>query len=241
MSSPLAYCLQKEVWQARAATENTAFIKCFLKGVVTQESFRQLIANLYGVYCVLEAALQRHRQHPIVGQMYFPELYRTQNLEEDLAFYYGEQWQDQIFLSSGGQAYIDRIRGVEVTQPALLVAHAYARYMEDLSIGQSVKEIARSAMALPSTQGTRLYEFDLIPTPEAKQIFKSRYCKALNALAIDEDLSQALVFETNYAFSLQQLIFRELESDLLEALSDHLVDLLGLTPYSINPEPSYAT
>ena len=46
--------------------------------------------------------------------------------------------------------------------------------MGDLSGGQALKNIARSAMDLPSDRGTAMHEFEQIPTPEARREFKEQ-------------------------------------------------------------------
>ncbi len=62
------------------------------------------------------------------------------------------------------------------------MAIAYGRYMGDLSGGQSLQNIAQSAMNLPPDQGTKLHEFDAAPTVEARRAFKIRYRDAPNSL-----------------------------------------------------------
>ena len=90
MSSNLASQLREGTKHSHTMAENTAYMKCFLKGIVEKEPFRKLLANLYFVYSTLEAEILRHRNHPVVGLIYFPELNRQASLEKDLAFYYGE-------------------------------------------------------------------------------------------------------------------------------------------------------
>lgn len=226
MSQDLAQRLREGTKHSHTAAENTAYMKCFLKGIVEREPFRKLLANLYLVYSTLESELQRHQNHPIVGAMYFPELNRTANLERDLAFYYGDNWQDQIAPLPAGQIYVDRLREISKADPVLLIAHAYTRYMGDLSGGQSLKNIIRSALKLPSDQGTGLHDFEQLPTMEAKRAFKEKYRQALNALPIDEDTIQRIVAEANYAFELNRDVVHELEDDVKAAIGDHVFDLL---------------
>ncbi|WP_390842913.1 MULTISPECIES: heme oxygenase (biliverdin-producing) [Nostoc] len=105
MSSHLDIRLREGTKHSHTMAENTAFMKCFLKGVVEKSFFRKLLADLYFVYSVLEEELQRYQHHPIVEMMYFPELHRQANLEKDLAFYYGEDWRSQIIPSPGGDKF----------------------------------------------------------------------------------------------------------------------------------------
>ncbi|HIK03250.1 MAG TPA: heme oxygenase (biliverdin-producing) [Trichormus sp. M33_DOE_039] len=226
MSSHLDLNLREGTKHSHTLAENTAFMKCFLKGIVEKSFFRKLLADLYFVYCVLEAELQRYHNHPVVGLMYFPELNRQGNLEKDLAYYYGENWREEIVPSPSGQVYVNRLREIANTQPELLIAHAYTRYMGDLSGGQALRNIARSAMDLPADQGTAMHEFEQIPTPEARRAFKEKYRQALNSLAIDEAMIQKIVDEANYAFALNRDVVHELEADVKAVVGDHIFDLM---------------
>jgi heme oxygenase len=226
MSSHLATALRTGTQQSHTITENTAFMKCFLKGIVELEPWRKLLANLYFVYTVLESALERHQNHPVVGAIYFPELNRKASLERDLAFYYGDNWREEIAPSLMGKVYVDRICDLANTQPELLIAHAYTRYLGDLSGGQSLKNIVRSALKLPDDRGTNFYEFDLLPTPTEKREFKEKYRQALDSLNLDDGLVQKIVEEANYAFTLNRDVVHELESDVKAAIGEHVFDLL---------------
>lgn len=226
MSNDLANRLREGTKQSHTAAENTAYMKCFLKGIVEREPFRKLLANLYLVYSALEEELQRHQNYPGVGLIYFPELNRTSNLEKDLEFYYGDNWREQITPLPAGQVYVDRIHEIANTDPVLLIAHAYTRYMGDLSGGQALKNIVRSALKLPPDQGTALHEFEQIPTVEAKRAFKEKYRQALNSLLVDEATIQRIVDEANYAFQLNRDVVHGLEDDVKAAIGDHVFDLL---------------
>jgi len=227
MNSHLATRLREGTQQSHTATENTAFMKCFLKGIVEREPFRKLLANLYLVYSAIEESLELHRNHPLVGAIYFPELNRTQNLEKDLAFYYGDNWQQEISPLNAGLVYVDRIWEISNTDdPVRLIAHAYIRYMGDLSGGQVLKEIVRSALNLPNDRGTALYEFEQLPTVKAKRAFKETYRQVLDSLLVDEKSILRIVAEANYAFALNRNVVHELEADVKAAIGDHVFTLL---------------
>src|SRR4028118_1120346 len=131
MSSNLATKLREGTKKAHTMAENVGFVKCFLKGVVEKNSYRKLVANLYFVYSAMEEEMERHKQHPIISKVTFPELNRKVSLEEDLYFYYGTNWREQVAPSEAGQAYLNRIREVSNTAPELLVGHFYTRYLGD--------------------------------------------------------------------------------------------------------------
>lgn len=224
--SQLSQRLREGTQQSHTAAENTAFMKCFLKGIVEREPLRKLFADLYFVYSTLELAFQHYRDHTILGAVYFPELNRAEFLARDLKFYYGDCWADQISPTPAGVVYCDRLQTLSDTDPTLLIAHAYTRYMGDLSGGQSLKAIIRSALALPPGCGTNMYEFPKIATPQARRSFKERYRAALDALPLDDDTVERIVAEANLAFTLNRNVMHELEPDVKAAIGDHVFDLL---------------
>lgn len=223
MSNNLATRLREGTKKAHTMAENVGFVKCFLKGVVEPSSYRKLVANLYFVYSAMEEEMERHQQHPILSKIYFKELNRQRSLEQDLKYYYGSQWREQITLSPAGEAYVQRIREVSNTEPELLIAHLYTRYLGDLSGGQILKSIAQRAMNLSEGEGIAFYEFQDIP--DEKQ-FKATYRQALDELPIDEATGDRIVDEANAAFGMNMKLFQELEGNLIKAIGVMLFNTL---------------
>jgi oxygen-independent coproporphyrinogen III oxidase len=92
----------------------------------------------------------------------------------------------------------------------LLIAHAYTRYLGDLSGGQRLKTIIREALALPPGSGTLFYEFAAIATPEAQRAFKERYRQTLDQLPLDAATIDRIVAEANHAFALNRAMLHSL-------------------------------
>lgn len=203
--------------------ENVGFIKCFLKGTVEKSSYRKLVANFYFVYSAMEEEMERHRNHPILSNVYYPQLNRKSSLEQDLSFYFGSDWRETVAPSEAGQAYVDRIRQVSNEEPELLLAHCYTRYLGDLSGGQILKKIAQQSMGLQDGQGTEFYDFQDIPDEKA---FKNEYRQAMNDLPIDEATADRIVDEANDAFKLNMAMFEELEGSLIKAIGQMLFNAL---------------
>ena len=223
MSSNLATKLREGTKKAHTMAENVGFVRCFLRGVVEKNSYRKLVANFYFVYSAMEEELERHKDHPVVSKVYFPELHRKQTLEADLAYYYGANWHDELSPSAAGQVYIERIREVANNQPELLVGHSYTRYLGDLSGGQVLKGIAQRAMNLVDGEGTAFYEFETISDEKA---FKAAYRQSLDEIAIDEAMAAQIVEEANDAFGLNMKMFQELEGNLIKAIGQMLFNTL---------------
>ncbi|MDJ1175123.1 heme oxygenase (biliverdin-producing) [Roseofilum capinflatum] len=223
MSTNLATKLREGTKKAHTMAENMGFIKCFLKGTVEKGSYRQLAGNLYFVYSAMEEEMERHQNHPVLGPLYFPELNRKQSIEQDLAFYYGSNWREEVTLSPVGQEYVNRIREISNEEPELLISHLYTRYMGDLSGGQILKKIAQTAMNLPEGQGTQFYEFADISDEKA---FKANYRETMDNLPIDEATADRIVEEANAAFGMNMKMFNELEGSLIKAIGQLLFNTL---------------
>lgn len=223
MSVNLATQLREGTKKSHTMAENVGFIKCFLKGTVEKTSYRKLAGNLYFVYSAMEEEMERHRNHPVLSKLYFPELNRKQSLEQDLYFYYGENWKEEVQPSEAGKAYVARIREVSNSQPELLIAHLYTRYMGDLSGGQILKGIAQNAMNLPEGKGTQFYEFNDIPDEKA---FKVNYRQQMDSVDIDQDMATRIVDEANDAFGMNMKMFNELEGNLIKAIGQMLFNTL---------------
>ncbi|MEG3437067.1 heme oxygenase (biliverdin-producing) [Pannus brasiliensis CCIBt3594] len=222
MSVNLATLLREGTKKSHTMAENVGFVKCFLKGVVEKNSYRKLVANLYFVYSAMEEELEKLREHPVVSKICFPELNRKNALEQDLYFYYGPNWRQEISLSPAGKAYVDRVHEVAATEPELLVAHSYTRYLGDLSGGQILKKIAVKAMGLESG-GTAFYDFKDIPDEKA---YKNHYRQTLNELPVDEATAERIVAEANAAFGMNMRMFQELEGNLIKAIGIMLFNSL---------------
>lgn len=223
MSSSLATKLREGTKKAHTMAENVGFVKCFLKGVVEKTSYRKLVSNLYFVYSAMEEEMERHQAHPILSKIYFQQLNRKKSLEQDLLFYYGSNWREQVTPSPAAKAYVQHIQQVSASEPELLIAHSYTRYLGDLSGGQILKKIAQRAMNLSEGQGTAFYEFKEITDEKA---FKALYRQALDELPVDEGTADRIVDEANATFGMNMKLFQELEGNLIKAIGQMLFNTL---------------
>jgi heme oxygenase (biliverdin-producing, ferredoxin) len=223
MSSNLASKLRVGTKKAHTMAENVGFVKCFLKGVVEKNSYRKLVGNFYFIYSAMEEEMEKHKNHPIVSNINFPQLYRKHTLEQDLAYYYGANWRSEVKLSPGGEAYVQRIREISEQEPELLISHSYTRYLGDLSGGQILKGIAQTAMNLTDANGTAFYEFADISDEKA---FKAKYREALDEMPLSEATCDKIVEEANDAFGMNMKMFQELEGNLIKAIGVMLFNTL---------------
>ena len=217
MSVTLAGQLREGTKKSHTMAENTGFVACFLKGVVEKTSYRKLISDLYFVYQAMEEEIERLVQadHPVIKPIGFKELFRKQTLENDLNFYYGDNWKNEITISNSAQSYVNRIRLVAKETPELLVGHHYTRYIGDLSGGQILKKIAKKALNLEGNNGLNFYDFKMI---DDEKKFKESYSNVLNSLPIDQKVADQIIEEANEAFTYNMNMFKELEGNLIAVL-----------------------
>lgn len=216
---PFAKRLRTETAQAHRLAESTNFVKGILKGVMDIESFGNMQAGMYVVYEALEAELERHKDHPVISQIYFEELQRKELLEKDLEFLYGEDWQNRIRMTTARREYIDRIHYLGDNDPTLLVAHSYTRYLGDLSGGQVIKKMAQRSLGLQGRDGLRFFDFDEI---DDGKTFKNEYRSRLNQLALTDERAQEVIEEAKQVFAFNQSLFEELEGNWLRTLANFL-------------------
>ena len=221
--SDFALQLKTETKKSHSAAENTKFVGAFLRCVVSKESYKQLVANFYFIYSAMEEEMERLKDHPVVGKMYFEVLNRTNALERDLRYYYGPMWRSLIKPTEQCQRYVNRISEVAEDDPELLVGHLYTRYMGDLSGGQILKGIAEKAMVLREGEGLHFYDFKDISD---KKGFKTRYRSSLDSLPINQSEANAIINEANYAFRLNMYMFDELEGNWIQSLLQFLFGFL---------------
>ncbi len=207
--------LKTETKKSHTAAENTKFVGSFLRGVVSKESYKQLVANFYFIYRAMEEEVDKLKEDPIVSKIAYDELNRVNNLERDLRYFYGPNWRALITPSEACQQYVNRIREVADEDPELLIGHHYTRYLGDLSGGQILRGIAEKALNLPEGEGLYFYEFEKI---EDKKEFKTKYRASLNELPISQSQANAIITEANYAFRLNMYMFDELQGNWFKTL-----------------------
>ncbi|XP_051487934.1 heme oxygenase 2 isoform X2 [Apus apus] len=206
----LSELLKEGTKESHDRAENTQFVKDFLKGRIKKELFKLATVALHFTYSALEEEMDRNKDNPAFAPLYFPlELHRREALAKDLKYFYGEDWKEKIQCSEATQHYVDRIHHVGQHEPELLVAHAYTRYMGDLSGGQVLKKVAQRALKLPSTdEGIQFYVFEnIFNAQQFKQLYRAR----MNALDLDKNTKERIVEEANQAFRLNMQVFDELD------------------------------
>ena len=221
---PFSLQLKMGTKKAHTMAENTTFVKQFLKGVVNESNYSQLIANFYFVYHAMESEMERLKDDPYVGPMRLNGLARHDALAEDCEYFWGNMWREKIYPTEATQQYINRIKEVAHENPKLLIAHHYTRYMGDLSGGVILGGIAKNALGLKD-KGLAFYEF---PEITDKKGFKDSYRRVLDTMvpATQKDVD-AIIVEANYAFRLNMYMFEEIQGDAGKSFGKIVLNYLG--------------
>ena len=178
--------------------ERTGIIRDMLRGEATREGYILLLRNLLPAYQAMEQGLQRHRGSLALGTLAAYGLDRAPALEADLVALCGERWSQGIPLLAAGELYARRIEKAAEGDGACLVAHAYTRYLGDLSGGQILQRLlARSLDLQPSELS--FYDFSRFSDLDG---LKADYRQALDRAGDFAADRQALIEEGAIAFSL---------------------------------------
>ncbi|XP_019400362.1 PREDICTED: heme oxygenase 1 [Crocodylus porosus] len=206
----LSEAIKEATKEVHEQAENTEFMKKFQKAQVSLQEFKLVTASLYHIYSALEEEIERNKEHPGYAPVYFPaELHRKDALAQDLEYFYGPTWREEIPCSQATQKYVERIHYVGQHEPETLVAHAYTRYLGDLSGGQVLKKIAQKALQLPVTgEGLAFFTFDGVSSAtKFKQLYRSR----MNSIEMDPATKDKVLEEAKNTFLLNIQLFQELQ------------------------------
>jgi heme oxygenase len=178
--------------------ERTGIIRDLLRGKASRQGYILLLRNLLPAYKAMEQGLERHVGSPGVGRVAKYRLDRAPTIEADLVALCGKAWERDIPLLPAAEIYADRIAKAAKDDGMRLIAHAYTRYLGDLSGGQILQRLLSKSLQLQPLE-LSFYDFPCFSDTAA---LKAEYRSALDqagALATDP---QIVVEEGAIAFSL---------------------------------------
>ncbi|XP_045903519.1 heme oxygenase-like [Micropterus dolomieu] len=204
--------IKKVTKDSHVRAENTELMLSFQRGKVTLEQYKLLLCSLHEVYQALEEELDRNSNHPGVTPIYFPaELARLEAIEKDLEYFYGRDWREKIVVPAATKRYCHRLRQIGKENPEFLIAHAYTRYLGDLSGGQVLGRIAQKSMGLKSSEGLSFFAFPGVSSPN---LFKQLYRSRMNSVELTEEERNGVLEEAVRAFELNIQVFDDLQKTL---------------------------
>jgi heme oxygenase (biliverdin-producing, ferredoxin) len=155
-----------------------------------------LLRTLLPVYQALEAELQRHNGRPLLAGIGRPELYRSSAIEMDLSVLAGPDWAEFLPTLPASLDYAARVTAAAEADAGLLIAHAYTRFLGDLSGGLIMaRRLALSLQLQPDA--LRFFEFPDIVDVRA---FKAVYLDALDDAGRRIADPRAIIDEAAQAF-----------------------------------------
>lgn len=202
----LAARLKAETRQLHALAERSGAMADLLHGRLGRGGYCALLRNLHAIYAALEAGLD---SQPPDGRLWRAELRRLPALEQDLDALHPGAWRNQAPLAPAGAAYAARLRELAQTEPTLLLAHAYLRYLGDLHGGQMLARLIRQQAWLDGVDATAFYAFG---EPARVEALRQDFRAGLDALQLTEPQADALVAEACEAFRRHQQLFDELQA-----------------------------
>jgi heme oxygenase len=157
-----------------------------------------LLRNLLPIYRTMEQALAAQRESVVVGQMVRPELDRAGAIESDLHVISDLYRINHLAELPESMRYVDAIRQASEGTGVRLIAHAYARYLGDLSGGQILRKLIQRSLGLPP-EALTFYDFRGIPDIAA---FKAEYRSAIEQAGDEIGDFDPVVAEGARAFEL---------------------------------------
>jgi heme oxygenase (biliverdin-producing, ferredoxin) len=231
LSTSLAERLKSETRALHVAAERSSFMGALLRGQMERPAYRNLLRNLHAIYAALEPALVHHAAHPMLAPLVMPALWRLPALVHDLQLLdtaagsrppsgrphrthqphqphqTHQPPQAPSSIQPATHAYVARLHTLDATAPALLLAHAYVRYLGDLSGGQMLRSIVARTLAPDCAGAVAFYDFgDEGQTRALTAAFRS----GLLQVPVDGRATDALVDEARSAFERHQQLFTEL-------------------------------
>ncbi|MEU7277523.1 biliverdin-producing heme oxygenase [Streptomyces sp. NPDC045431] len=209
--TPFSTLIRTASHQQHTEAESSPFMSHLLGGRLGVEAYARYTEQLWFVYRALEEAAGPLADDPVAGPFIRPELFRTAELERDLAHLRGEDWRTGVSALPATAAYAARVEECARTWPAGYVAHHYTRYLGDLSGGQIIRDKAERTWGFARKgDGVRFYVFEEIPNPAA---FKRTYRELLDRVNADDLEKQRIVDECKRAFDFNGAVFRELDRE----------------------------
>ena len=202
--SPLSWRLRSATHDLHRAAERAGLMAALLRGDIQRRRYATLLSNLHALYAALEPALEAHGAQPGFAAFGFAALRRAPALAADLQ---ALQTPPLEGLAPAMQAYVARLHTLARERPALLVAHAYVRYLGDLNGGQVLGTLVGRALQLDAPA---LRFFDFGPSATVAAAIQ-RFRAALDTLPLaDADEARTLVDEARWSFAQHVALFDEL-------------------------------
>jgi heme oxygenase (biliverdin-producing, ferredoxin) len=178
--------------------ERSGIIRELLRGNASRDGYILLLRNLLPAYQAMEQGLARHRNTPGIGALAHYRFDRASAIRSDLLALCGETWPHDIPLLPAGNHYANRVTEAAQDNGARLIAHAYTRYLGDLSGGLILQRLLARSLELRPAE-LSFYDFPRYPDLAA---LKAAYRDALDRAGALAGKQEIVVDEGAAAFTL---------------------------------------
>lgn len=200
---PLSVQLRTSTRAQHEHAETRSFVTELMGGGLGprgREAYLDLARQHHELYRALEAVGERLAGDPVVVDFLLPELMREASLIADLETLAGPGWAE-LPVHEATRRYVERLDAID--DAAGYLAHAYTRYLGDLSGGQAIAVMLRRHYGLEPGELT-FYQFAGIPKPK---VFKDQYRAMLDDAALTSEQREVAVAEAQVAFDLNSALF----------------------------------
>lgn len=194
----LADVLKHHTHELHREAERTGVVADMIRGDVTRVDYALYLRNVLPAYRVLEQSMDARADLAALRPFSLQAVYRAQAIESDLRVMIGPYWDRTLPLLGAGERYANRIADVAANDCLRLIAHAYVRYLGDLSGGQILRRLLARSLGL-GPDALSFYDFPDIADINA---FKETYRDAIDQVGRDLDDVRGVVDETATAFRL---------------------------------------
>ncbi|KAJ6530379.1 hypothetical protein DFH09DRAFT_994523 [Mycena vulgaris] len=236
LSQPLSDLVREGTKKAHEEVEVSPAASAMLRGELDKEEYVRFLMMLWHIYNTFERGLERHQNNPVLEPTYNPTvLARAPPLSADIAHLLGvpeSSWKShrihlQLMAAQPPalETYIARIQTIaDSPDPSPLLAHAYVRYLGDLSGGQTIQRALAKAYGLTiGGPGLSFYTFKELHSAkpatqgDMKRI-KEWFRAGMNAGAGDDVVvKEGIMLEASRVFEYTGAIFKALNLEKQES------------------------
>jgi heme oxygenase len=196
----LVQALRQRTSEQHSRAERSGIVANLLRGEATLLGYSVLLRNLLPVYQQMEASLGRFPANDPIAVIARTEIFRSSALCSDLLKLGGPDWARNLPVLAAARRYVDLVARADGPR---LVAHAYVRYLGDLSGGQILRRLLGRSLGLDDSS----LAFYAFPDIGDVDVFKAGYRAAIDTIGQGMDdvvvlLDEAVaVFEANIELS----------------------------------------
>lgn len=190
---PLSAALRVRTHDLHRQAERSGIVAHILAGRATRTAYALLLRNLQPVYRIVEARVHAQPTDPLAALLP-ASLHRLAAIESDLDRLDGA-WRDRALLPAA-RAYSEHLERCARDAGHLLLAHAYTRYLGDLSGGQVMRTLLAQTMDLDD-DALRFYVFAQVRDVAAQ---RSAFRTELDRTPLDSAQRAAVIEEAATAF-----------------------------------------